>query len=174
MDQDYWEDYPENSYEAEELYYDLGGDDIVETNRMLISNLKRGMEDRDCFKLYTTIGAIRLLEKMDKLEISQKIWQLAYMCLVYCLETLLKRWGVGVGESSPQEFQKMQQVRIDILEKLKPTIAAKKITKFIRSAADRIKAAKIIQKHYIEYLYKPDVYVKSAISKPARLRFSKK
>jgi hypothetical protein len=183
-------DYPENSAAAVGVYDYLREDensseestssgsgegvitDPVEINKRLIDELKEGMDSRDPHWLYIILGAIRLFEK-DGIEISQPVWQLAYMCIVYCIENkAFLKSEIAVGHSNPQEFKNvMQQVRIQILAKLKPTIAAKKITKFIRSAADRIKAAKIIQSHYKEYLYRPDVYLKSEISKPARTRF---
>jgi hypothetical protein len=117
------------------------------------------------------IFAVMSFDK-DGIEISQPVWQLAYMCLIYILESGDRERDEYVPGSSRDE--KWEDLRTHILEKLKPTIAAKKITKFIRSAADRIKAAKIIQKHYKEYLYKPDVYLKSEISKLARTRFYKR
>jgi hypothetical protein len=158
------------SYMAEENYDSIMWntrkfkDRVRAINEDLIENLRDAMDRRrrNCYSMLYTIEAIRLFEK-DGIEISQPVWQIAYMCIVYCIEVKEKDQAGVVG--------RFDALRTYILAKLKPTIAAKKITKFIRSAADRIKAAKIIQKHYKEYLYKPDVYLKSEISKPARTRF---
>jgi hypothetical protein len=133
-------------------------------NSRLMQEFRHVLGERDRTDIYNTIGAVRLLEQKG-IAISQPVWQLAYIGLIYIIEKH--------GRGDPG-MDILEVVRIYILEKLKrltPTMAAKKITKFIRSAADRVKAAKIIQKHYKEYLYRPDVYLKSAISKPARLRF---
>jgi predicted CopG family antitoxin len=138
----------------------------VPINEGLLRYLREGMRLRNCGFMRGVIGAVLLFER-DRIEISQPVWQLAYMCLVYCIEFLKE-----TGETEVID-RYLERKRIHILAKLTPTIASKKITKFIRSAADRIKAAKIIQRHYKEYLYKPDVYLKSEISKPARTRFHK-
>jgi hypothetical protein len=167
-----WGYNPEDSDGAEDIYSDIK-DDVREGanfNTRIISALKSAIESRDPHWIYDTIGAIRLFEEKKKYgQISQEAWQIVYMGLVYCLNNqfFIKQWKNG------QEFKRAAEaLRVQILAKLKPTIAAKKITKFIRSAADRVKAAKIIQAHYKKYLYSPDVYLKSEISKPARTRFA--
>jgi hypothetical protein len=187
-----WGHNPEDSNTAEDLYDNIK-DDVNEKganfNTRIISALKSAIESRDPNLIYATIGTIRMFERKEKYgkikqdavrpfekkrkygQISQPVWQLVYMGLVYCLNNqfFIKQW------KNEQNFKRtVEALRVQILEKLEPTIAARKITKFIRSAADRNKAAKIIQRHYLEYLYRPDVYVKSELSKPARLRFSQK
>jgi hypothetical protein len=137
----YWE-YPENSEVAVDLYDDIREDwgseddsssedlspspivrDTGEINKRLINALKYGMEDRDCFQLYFAIGAIRLFER-DGVEISQPVWQLAYTCIVYCIEnkSFSKQWikrSVYVGPRIPRDLQNvMHQIRLQILAKL--------------------------------------------------------